>query len=588
MMEEQTKDLSDYLSALHRRRKGIVITAAVIFVIGAITAYLIPAIYRSTATILIEEQEIPAELVRSTVTTLAWQRVQTISQRVMTRATLFEIIEKYDLYPKERRRKTSEEVLEKMREDIKVQAISADVIDPRSGRPMPATIAFTLSYEGKSPQLTQKVTNELTSLYLNENLKSRTERATETYDFLSDEANRLSTQIADLETKIAQFKEKNVDQLPEVTNLNLSLISRTENDLADVKNQLRMLEERKFTLDSQLATLNPASPIFGETGERLPDPSSQLKILKSEYATATARYSPEHPDVTRLKRQIEGLEKQTGAVSETQLQAKELARLRGELAAAREKYAPDHPDIAQLTKQIEVLEKTVQNAPVLPETSAAAKEPDNPAYVSTKGQLDATLAQMRSLERKREELTKKLADYERRVATAPRVEREYLEMQREADTARLKYREIKAKQMEAQVGQQLEKERKGERFSLIDPPQIPEEPARPNRPAIVVLALVLGIAGGFGYLFVAEALDKSLYGARAVAMALGATPLSVIPYMDNSEDRARREKARRLARRSAIAGVVTVIVLVQFFWIPWDVLWFKGLRVLNTWVGIGG
>ncbi len=585
MMEEQTKDLSDYVFALYRRRKGIVIIAAAIFVIGAITAFLIPAVYRSTATILIEEQEIPSEFVKSTVTTMAWQRVQTISQRVMTRATLFEIIEKYNLYPWERRRDTSEEVLEQMREDIKLEAISADVIDPRSGRPMPATIAFTLSYEGKSAQLAQKVANELTTLYLNENLKSRTERATETHDFLSDEANRLSTQVAEFEEKIAKFKEKNVDQLPEVINLNLSLISRTESDLTAVQNELRMLEERKFYLEGQLAQINPHALVIKETGERVLDPDSRLKMVKAEYAAVVARYSPEHPDVVRLKRELDGLEKPAGGSSSTQIQEKQLAQMRGELASAREKYAPDHPDIAQLTRQIEALEKEIQNASLAPKVSAAPKEADNPAYVTVKSQLDGILAQMRSQERRRDELAKKLTDYERRVATAPRVEREYLELQREADNARIKYREIKAKQMEAQVGQQMEKERKGERFTLIDPPQIPEEPARPNRPAIVVLALVLGIASGFGYLFTAEALDKSLYGARAVAMTLGVAPLSIIPYMENSEDRVKREKTHRLARRTAIAGAVALVILVQFFWIPWDVLWFKGLRVLNAWTG---
>jgi len=117
--------------------------------------------YKSSATILIKEQDIPNELVRSTVTSFAAQRIQTISQSVMTRPNLMAIIEKYDLYVKERRKKTLEEVLQNMQDDISVDMVTADVVDPRTGRLGVATIAFTLSYEGASSASTQKVTGEL-------------------------------------------------------------------------------------------------------------------------------------------------------------------------------------------------------------------------------------------------------------------------------------------------------------------------------------------------------------------------------------------------------------------------------------------
>lgn len=167
MMEEQTKDLKDYLDAFRRRRTSILVTAACIFTVSVLVALLWPSVYRSAATILIEEQEVPPDLVRSTITSYATQRIQTINQRVMTRANLMLIVEKYDLYRSKRRHETTEEILERMRKDVKVEMINADVIDPRSGRPTPATIAFMLSYEGEIPGMTQKVASELTSLYLN-------------------------------------------------------------------------------------------------------------------------------------------------------------------------------------------------------------------------------------------------------------------------------------------------------------------------------------------------------------------------------------------------------------------------------------
>ena len=192
---EQTLDLGDYLAAF-RRRKGLILTVAgIVFLIGLVTAFVWPPTYQSSSTILIEEQDIPSELIQSTVTSYAAQRIQVISQRVMARSNLMEIVEKYDLYEKERKRYTTEEVLMSMREDIGIDMITAEVMDPRTGRPGVATIAFSLGFKSNSPQQAQKVASELTTLYLNENLKSRTEKAAETYDFLTAEANRLNDDL---------------------------------------------------------------------------------------------------------------------------------------------------------------------------------------------------------------------------------------------------------------------------------------------------------------------------------------------------------------------------------------------------------
>ena len=126
----------------------ILLIAGIVLILGLITAFIWPPTYQSASTILIEEQEIPAELIQSTVTSYAAQRIQVISQRVMTRSNLLEIIEKYNLYESERKRQTTEEVLFDMREDIGIDMITAEVMDPRTGRPTAATIAFTVGFEG--------------------------------------------------------------------------------------------------------------------------------------------------------------------------------------------------------------------------------------------------------------------------------------------------------------------------------------------------------------------------------------------------------------------------------------------------------
>lgn len=579
---EPTKDLRDFLYGLRRRAKHVAWIVGALTVISALVAYLLPPVYESKATILIEEQEIPRELVQSTITTIAWQRLQTINQRVMTRTNLLEIADKYGLYTDKRRRETTEEIVERVRNDIKLQPISADVIDPRSGRPMPATIAFTVAYEYESPQVAQKVASELVSLYLNENVKTRTERSAETYDFLTDETKKVEDQIKELNEKLASFREKNIENLPEQIGINREFMQRTESELTAKIAEIRMLEANQAIFQVQLAGLSPMRETISATGERVSlDPAARLRDRKSEYASAVSKYSPDHPDVVRLAREIEGLEKQVGSSSDSRKEARRLADLRGELAAAKKKYSDDHPDIARLNREIAGLETTLRDAP---EVEVSTLKPDDPQYLSVSSNLESIRVQLRAAQAQRDELRRKLAYYEQRIAETPAAEREYKDLIRNLDAAQLRYQELKGKQLEAGIGQELEKERKGERFTLIEPPALPEEPIRPNRWAIMVLGLVLSLGGGFGYAAVAESMDSSVRGSRGIAATFGVAPLSVIPYIENSKDIARRGRTRKNLMRVAIAAVVAVVLIIQFFWIPWDVLWFKGLRFL----GLGG
>ncbi len=429
-MEEQTFDFSDYLDAFKRRRSSILVIAIAVLVIGALAALLWPATYKSSATILIKEQDIPPSLVQSTVTSFASQRIQAISQRVMARPNLMEIIDKYNLYADERERLTTEDIISQMRDNIGMDLIDADVVDPRTGRPTPATIAFALSFSGENPDQVQKVANELMSLYLKENLKERSEKASETYGFLNDESKRLSKEIADLETKLAAFKEKHVNTLPELQQLNLNLIDRTDRELSDIDSQIRAQDQTRVYLQSQLAQLKP----FGSDPNM--DPRTRLQALRTQYLGLIARYSPDHPDVIRAKREIAGLEQETGQVDSSAEQLKQIEALRGELGTLLKKYSPEHPDVLKLQRQIQSLEQSVvtANTPVKSKlATSAADNPDNPAYVQIQTQIESADTQIRSLKTKKAELEAKRVDYEQRLIETPQVEREYSALQREPE-----------------------------------------------------------------------------------------------------------------------------------------------------------
>jgi uncharacterized protein involved in exopolysaccharide biosynthesis len=578
-MEETEKTLGDYLSVLKRRKKQLLGTLVVILIASIGVAFGLPAIYRSTATILIEQQEMPEDLVRSTITSFADQRIQTISQRVMTTANLSEIINQHNLYADVRTKQSMESVIDKMRGDIHLDMVSADVVDPRTHQATKATIAFTLSYESKSPTLAQNVASELVSLFLNENLKTRTAVARETFLFLEGEAKKLSDKVAELESRLAAFKERNAGALPELSQLNRQMLDRTENEFAEVERQMRSLEERRIYLQSELAQVSPHNELFSEEGKRILGPADRLKVLQTEFLSLSAKYGPGHPDVVRMRKEIDALKRETGASNpqgEIQLQLK---GLRADLAAAREKYSEEHPDVKKLTRMVANLEGDLRKAPARTAIKATtASDSDNPAYIQLQAQLNAANGELDALKSKAGSLKSKVAAFEEKLIQAPAVEREYLTLARDHENALIKYREITAKQMEAQLSQSLETERKGEKFTLIEPPLLPEEPAKPNRKAILLLGILFSFGGGIGTAALGESLDTTVRGRKGVIELLGVSPLGIIPYINTEDDFQRIRRTKRLFLGSAVGVLILGIVLVHFFIVPLDVLWFSALK----------
>jgi polysaccharide biosynthesis transport protein len=580
-MEEETKGIRDYLLTFRRRKKQILATAGILFLIIAAVAVIWPASYRSTGTILIEEQEIPSDMVRSTISSYADERIQVISQQVMTRANLMQIVDKYRLYTGYRRTHTTEETLDRLRKDIKLDILKADVIDQRNGTKTTATIAFTLSYDGETPDGTQKVANEIVSLYLNENLKNRQQKTAETSTFLSEEATKLSQHISETEKKLASFKSKNMGRLPELVALNMQLRDRTDNELKEVERELLSMDERKFYLESQLAQIKPNTPLISASGDRILDSGERLKTLEAQYASLSGVYSASHPDIVKMRREIAALKKDTGGSAAPGEAAKKLIGLRADLAATRDKYSDDHPDIIKLRKSIAALEAERMSSTNAP---APDVQPENPAYIALQAQLEATLSGMKNLRAKQVELKAKMGSYEQRLVETPQVERQYLDLTRDQETSVARYREIKAKQAQAQISQELEKDRKGERFSLIDPPQLPEQPSSPNRPAIFLLGVLLSMAGGVTSAAVLESVDHSVRSSTALAELLEVPLLAVIPYMHTRQEKLRKRRAMQIGGLSLVASCGLALLIVHFFWIPLDVLWFRSLRKLDMYV----
>jgi uncharacterized protein involved in exopolysaccharide biosynthesis len=356
------RTLADQWNALRRRRWPALWAATGVLSAALIAALVWPPTYRSTGTILIEQQELPTDLVPSTITSYADQRIQVISQRVMTTENLLGIMQRYDLYPRLRKSEPREVLLEHMRDDVRFQMISADVMDPRQGRATKANIAFAVSYDSDKPEVAARVANELVSLYLDENVKSRRQTTEDAASFLNDEANKLSKTVDDVQASIAHFKNQHINTLPDQAVLNDQQLVRTQEELRDVDTQLRSYDQQGTYLDAQLAQLSPSSQVYTSTGERVLSPADRLKYLRTEYARMSGIYSPTHPDVVRTKREIEGLERSIGAVDASNDLQRQLSDARTQLETARQRYGADHPDVQRLQHQVDTLAQALGTA----------------------------------------------------------------------------------------------------------------------------------------------------------------------------------------------------------------------------------
>lgn len=575
-------NFSSHLAAARRRVKPMALAAIAVSIAGILVAFLWPPTYRSTGTILIEQQEIPTDFVRSAVTSFADQRVQVISQRVMTSANLLAVIEKFNLFAGERDQTTREALVDAMRHDINLEMISADVVDPRQGRATKATIAFSVSYDHRNPQTAARVANELVSLYLSENIETRKQLAADTAGFLQGESERIGKRVSELEQQIAVFKEKNSAKLPELAQVNMQMLDRGEQELRDIDTRTRSLDQQLLFLDAQLAQMNPTGAVYTETGERVLSSADRLKVLRSQYASAAAEYKPDHPDVVRLKRAVESLEAQ-GAAGGTSGAEGELARrltdARGELDVARKRYSPEHPDVNRLEREVATLEdnlRTNSNARVLaPGLSEIA---DNPAYIQLRTQREAARNERRSLLTQSAAVRMRISELERRQAQAPTVERDYNFMLRDLQGEQAKYNELRQKGMEAQLVENLETERKGERFTLIEPPVQAQEPIRPNREAILLLGFLLAVATALGLMLLLEANDTHVRDRAHLVQLLGVAPLAVIPFMDLPGDVKKRRGTRIKLVIGAVVATAAMAAVIHIFVRPLDVVWLTALR----------
>lgn len=572
-MTNQKVEWIDVKKFIKRRWTSFVVLFSIILVAAVILAFTLPPIYRAETTILIEEQQIPENYVQSTITTYAEERLNTIKQQVLSADRLKDIIDQFGLYPEIRKKYGLGEAVREMQESIELETMSASFVNPITGRSMAATIAFTLYYQGKEPEIVKEVTNVLGKLFLEEDVKIREKITDATTGFLIAELENLKQQIQVHEKEISDFKQKHFGELPEHDSVNLASVGRLERELERISMQIRNLQERKINLEGQLSTVDPLLPIKIDGKSVARNPAEQLKYLRLKLISMQSVLSDKHPDIKNIKSEIKKLESTVNVPVDRRENVKQLENLSVKLAGLRGRYGEKHPDVVKTKKEIDRLEKSnSENAPI---TSATAKSesPDNPTYINLKTQIATVETTIRNLESDKQDVQADLAKYRRRIETAPMVEKEYLELTRNYDLTNRKYDEIMNKLMNAKVAKGMEEGKHGQRFEIKSHAYLPGKPYKPNRIAIILLGFVLASGFGFGVAAIQEFFDHSIKNEQELAYIAQVPVLSVIDKVQT-----RQEKLHAAARRfvwviAAFSLVVVGAKMINDYFIPLNELW---------------
>lgn len=503
MATEYQLTLLDYLSIMRRRAPYLVGIAGIVFVLSVIVSFVIPPTYLATGTIMVESQQVPDNIVQSANKSQIDERISIIKQRVMTRDSLLRIANKYSLFKDSSSTMTSSELIEAMRNRVNIELLSSDALSSNSR--VQSTIAFTLSFEDKQREVAYQVANDLTTLFLDWNVKLRTEGATETTIFLTEEANKLRLEVERIEQQIAKYKQQNSNNLPEQLTLRMTMLARAEGDLREV---VRDLQATKNELNSLGVELSAAKSGMGD------DLPQTLPALKAEYAKLSATYNESHPDMKALKRKIDALEKE-------------------------------------------------------PKTSEAANVPENAPTLEIfkiEAQIASAISRQASLVNQKKALESKISENELAMVLTPKAAQGLDVLIRDRDSVQKKYEELRSKQITAQISESLENENKSERFILLEPPIMPEKAFKPNRVKIVALGFFLAIASSVGMLLMMASFDSKIRGVDALEHVLGQRPLVVIPYLIIQEEWSRKKRLLKLGIILTVCVVIIVAIALYFLY----------------------
>lgn len=499
-------DVSEIASSLYRR-KGLVVSGfIVVALLGGYLASVLPNVYRSSSLILITPQRVPTSFVASTVTADLGERMESSIREILSRTQLERIIHEYDLYPSGTKGSISEDRIESLRRRVNVEFRKNNV--------------FQLSFESLDPAKAQQVTSRLAALFIEQNLHVREQQAHGTKSFIDIELERLRKELEKQEAVVAQYKAANRSELPEQLETNLRSLEQFRRELDSSTQRLSALQERKGILQKQAAEsdtmkLDVQGAPFIISGNGVTQ-SVQMDIKKKELDALLQRYSSKHPDVVRLK--------------------KEMQALNGEYGDTIPSEHSNPTKVSHLNPVKEVLRVQIID-------------------------IDSEIQALRS---QSERTRSQIGVLQSRVDNTSTRSIELFKISRGYDITLRKYHDLLGKSLESELSENMEKRQKGEQFQIVDAANYPLKPIRPNRLLVVLAGFLVGVASGVGLALLWDNLDTSFKRSDEILASVNVPLLATIPTLITRSSVLELRRTQGLLVLASIGSLVVGLVCVRF------------------------
>lgn len=572
-------DIRELLRIAWRRKWFFLVPAAMVVTIAAVLMFTLPRLYESTATLLIDRKDVPDDIVPSLSNEVIEQRLKVLTYEIMSNGNLSRIAHRHDLYPETRETMTQAAIANLMRQRIETDTIVAEYNDSADYRAGRTTFAFQITFADTDPRRAEQVTNELVSAYLAESMESMRARAERTTSFVAEEREHLDARIAELEDAFTAFKTENRELLPEAAALKQRQVTEIEQQLRGLDGDLRTLRERRSFLETQLALTNEFDQSSGAASDT---PEGQLQRLRSELATAEARYSSTHPDVVRLRREVSSLSRVVDNRSGSSSLAAEEAALSGELAQLRERYTDAHPDVRRVEQELAAVRGQLARAGGSGDGGGLNR---SAAYVQLSAQLNSVEAEIEEVEQLRLDLRADKRTLEEQLTLAPAVEREHTRLQRRLDNLLAERDALADRETTARLSGSFATSALGDRLTLAAPPSRPTAPSSPSKKLIVALGLVLATGSGGASVMLAELLDRSIRSASQLAKILGDSPLCMVPTLSSPREQRRRRLKRLIGVAVLLAAIAGAMLWIHHVYLPLDIVALQATAQVEQWVG---
>ncbi len=492
----------DYLGILKRRWWIILIPLLILPMISYAFSYLIPPRYLSQTLVLIEGQKVPDNYVRSVVSTDIDSRLASMKEQILSRSHLQPIIERYNLYGNQH--SDLDDRIEMVQKDIEIKPIHSEVAHA-GGLP-----GFFITFKADDAHTAQLVCSDITSLFLNENLRLREQSAEGTTDFIKSQLNDAKHSLDEQDAKLAAFERQYIGRLPGEAASNSDMLSSLNTQLEAVTQQIARAEQDKTYMQAMLAQQGQATPITTSNG--------------------TTTY--------------------TSVPSAAQQEASvELQALQAQEADLLSHYTSDYPDVIAIRKKIAETKTRLAQAP-----RATISSGSSPAFAPSRESagIQQLRAQLRSAdvgldERRKQQaqIQAQIGNYQSRVESSPAVEEQYKQLTRDYQTAQGFYDDLLGKMNQANMATDLEKRQQGEQFRIMDEANLPDAPFSPKRGLFLGSGAAFGLALGLAIAGLIEFRDTTLRSERDVWHFTKLPTLGMVGFSQQAQD-ARPGAKRRL------------------------------------------